>query len=223
MMRVYFPTSMHAPAFTSEVGFGAYSRPTVGNTKLDKAKFEVVAHRWIDISESDYGVALLNDSKYGHDVQYDTIGLTLLRSAGFPADYPDMGVQEFTYSLYPHPESWAKADVARAGIELNAEVHSVAVVGDGAVSEGLFTCDNRSLIIDTLKRAEDGSGVIVRLYESNGTSGSAELRCARPILSAVECDLVEKNRCDADVCNNSVRFSFTPYEVKTFLICLNTK
>jgi len=217
MMRVYFPTSMNAPSFTSEVGFGAYSRPTIGNTKLDKAKFEVVAHRWIDISESDYGVSLLNDSKYGHDVQYNTIGLTLLRSTGYPADYPDIGIQEFTYSLYPHAENWAKSDVVRAAAELNAEIHAVNIIGRSAFAEELFTCDSRNIIIDTIKRTEQGNGIVVRMYEANGTSGHAVLTCSRAFRDAVESDLVERKLSEADHSGTSVRFTFTPYEIKTFI------
>ena len=238
VMRVYFPTTMNAPHFTSEVGFGAYTRPTVGNTKLDKAKFEVAAHRFIDISENDYGVALLNDSKYAHDVQYNNIGITLLRSTGFPANYPDKGIQEFTYSLLPHSGTWNQAGIARAGIALNADIHTVNAVGvpvcaasgctvsgtatscSTALANSLFTCSNANLVIDTIKPALDGSGIVVRLYEANGTSGSASLTASRPIVSAYESNLVEKKIADADVCGNVINFSFTPYEVKTFIVQL---
>ena len=229
VMRVYFPTTMNAPHFTSEVGFGAYTRPTVGNTKLDKAKFEVAAHRFVDISENDYGVAVLNDSKYAHDVQYNTIGITLLRSTCFPAAYPDKGFHEFTYSLLPHTGTWSQSGVARAGIELNADIHTVNAVGSAglcaaipqdALINGLFTCDNKNLIIDTIKPALNGEGIVIRLYESNGNSGSALLASALPILYAFESDLVEKKIDDVAVTNDTISFAFTPYEVKTFIVKL---
>jgi len=221
VMRVYFPTTMNAPHFTSEVGFGAYTRPTVGNTKLDKAKFEVAAHRFVDISENDYGVAVLNDSKYAHDVQYNNIGITLLRSTGFPAKYPDKGIQEFTYSLLPHTGTWSQAGVARAGIELNADIHTINAVGiTGTLVKNLFTLNNPNLVIDTIKTTLDGQGIVVRLYESNGTSGSASIQVGRPILSAIESDLVEKKIADAVICEQAVSFSYTPYEIKTFIVKL---
>ncbi len=225
VMRVYFPTTMNAPYFTSEVGFGAYSRPTVGNTKYEKSKFEVATHRFTDISENGYGVALLNDSKYGHDVQYNTIGLTLLRSTGFPARYPDLGIHQFTYSLLPHVDSWDKAGVAQAAIELNAEVHTVSAIGKatlekGGLMKGLFSCSNNNLIIDAIKKTENGNGIVVRIYEACGTAGSAELSCGKKILSAVESDLVEKKIKDVDLADNVVRFRFTPYEIKTFIVTL---
>ena len=225
VMRVYFPTTMNAPYFTSEVGFGAYSRPTVGNTKYEKSKFEVAAHRFTDISENGYGVALLNDSKYGHDVQYNTIGLTLLRSTGFPARYPDLGIHHFTYSLLPHMESWDKAQVAQAAIELNAEIHTISAISKnclekGTLMNGLFKCSHDNLIIEAIKKTESGDGIVVRLYEACGTSGSAELSCGKHILSAVESDLVEKKIKDAELTEDTISFRFTPYEIKTFIVTL---
>jgi len=229
VMRVYFPTTMNSPYFTSEVGFGAYSRPTVGNTRLDKSKFEVAAHRFTDISESNYGVALLNDSKYGHDVQYNTLGMTLLRSTGYPAKYPDKGIQQFTYSLLPHAESWDKAGVAHAGIELNAEAYMISAVSRRSLSgkelsgvnlpgESLLRCDNANIIIDTVKKEENGDGIVIRLYEANGSSGSAVLRFGPELSSAMESDLVEKKCRDIELEDNAIRFDFTPYEIKTFIV-----
>lgn len=218
VMRVYFPTSLNAPYFTSETGFGAFSRPTVGNTAFERSRFEVAAHRWIDLSENGYGVALLNDSKYGHDVQYDTIGLTLLRSTGFPARFPDKGIHHFTYSLLPHAESWDRAKVARAAMELNAEIHTVSAFAGGQLAAGLLRCDNENLIIDTVKKAENGDGMIVRLYESNGTGGNAALSFGKSVSSVAECDLVEKKLRDCRVENHFVSFPFSPYEIKTFLV-----
>ena len=221
VMRVYFPTTLNAPYFTSETGFGAYKRPTVNSTKLEQAKFEVAAHRWIDLSESDYGVALLNDCKYAHDVQYNTIGITLLRSTSHPAKHADIGIHHFTYSLLPHLGSWEKADVARAGIELNAESHTMgAVAVAGNLSAGLLDCSNPNVIIDTVKAAEDGDGIIVRMYESNGASGNAVLVVGKAIISAEETNLIEKKIGDAVVENNAIVFPFTPYEIKTFRIRL---
>ena len=218
VMRVYFPTTMNAPYFTSEVGFGAYCRPSVNSTKFEKSKFEVVAHRWVDISENNYGVALLNDSKYGHDVRYNTIGLTLLRSTSFPANYPDKGTHQFTYSLLPHEESWDRAEVVQAGIELNAEKHTVSVIGRGKLIEGLATCNNKNVIIDTVKMAETGNGVMLRLYEANGTGGNAELSFGRKVRSVREVDLVEREIGDVALEENKIRFEVTPYEIRTFII-----
>jgi len=221
VMRVYFPTTMNAPYFTSETGFGAYVRPTVGNTKLEKSKFEVAAHRFTDISESNYGVALLNDSKYGHDAQYNILGITLLRSTDYPASYPDKGMQYFTYSLLPHEGSWSQAEVARAGIELNAEIHTISAVKQtlaGVSEESLIQCDNPNLVIDSIKKAENGTGIVVRIYETNGTSGQAVLDFGMPVGLVSECNLVEKKVAVPERTDNSICFSFAPYEIKSFIL-----
>jgi alpha-mannosidase len=219
-MRVYFPTTLNAPYFTSETGFGAYKRPTVNSSKLEQEKFEVAAHRWIDLSETDYGVAVLNDSKYAHSVQYDTIGVTLLRSTSFPAKNADIGMHNFTSSLLPHLGSWEKAGVARAGIELKAEAHSMGAIGGGDLADSRFTCCNPNLVIDTVKIAENTDEIVVRLYETNGCSGTAVLNVGANVVSAVESDLIERKSGDVVLNNNAITFNFTPYEIKTFLIKL---
>lgn len=217
VMRVYFPANVHAPSYTSEIGFGALERPSVANSKLEQAKFEVAAHRWIDLSDHNYGVALLNDCKYGHNVQYDTIGMTLLRGTTWPSEVADLGVHHITYSLLPHVGHWSQAGVARAGQELNAQTHVPCIV-NGKLFANMFCCDNENMVIDTIKQAENGEGVIVRLYEANGTSGNAVLKCNRDIACAVETNLVEETICPAECCENAISFCFAPYEAKTFLL-----
>ena len=217
VMRVYFPTTVHAPYYTSEVGFGAFDRPSVPNSKLEQAKFEVAAHRWLDLSESNYGVALLNDSKYGHSVQYDTIGMTMLRGTTWPAEDADLGMHRFTYSLFPHMGHWSHAGVARAGQELNAQSHVPCVV-NGTLATNLFACDNGNLIIDTVKPAENGDGIVVRLYESNGASGTAVITGKQTFASVTEINLVEETIAPVEWDNNTLSFAFTPYEIKTFLV-----
>ncbi len=220
VLRVYFPTALNAPSYTSEVGFGAYSRPTVGNTNYEKSKFEVAAHRFIDISENGCGVALLNDSKYGHDVCYDTIGMTLLRSTGFPARYPDLGEHRFNYSLLPHRGTWAQAGVPRAAMELNAQHHTPCVFGKANFTSGLFRCEDPNLIIDTVKKTQQGDGIVVRLYEACGMSGSAKLHFAVPVATVTETDLLEKPVGEPALEDGGICLNYTPYAVKTFVVTL---
>ena len=142
----------------------------------------------------------------------------MLRSTSFPANYPDKGTHQFTYSLLPHEESWDRAEVVQAGIELNAEKHTVSVIGRGKLIEGLATCNNKNVIIDTVKMAETGNGVMLRLYEANGTGGNAELSFGRKVRSVREVDLVEREIGDVALEENKIRFEVTPYEIRTFII-----
>lgn len=217
VMRVYFPAALHAPYYTSEVGFGAFDRPSVPNSKLEQAKFEVAAHRWIDISENNYGVALLNDCKYGHSVQYNVIGMTMLRGTTWPAEDADLGMHHFTYSLLPHSGHWSQAGVARAGQELNAQTHVPCLV-NGMLATNLFVCDNANVIIDTIKPAENKDGIVVRLYEANGSSGTAVITSKREIASVTEINLVEEAIASVECGKNTISYAFTPYEIKTFLV-----
>ncbi len=105
---------MNSPRATFEIQWGNVERPTHWNTSWDWARFETCAHKWIDLSEGDYGVSLLNDCKYGHDVKGHTMRLTLLRSAIYPDPEADQGVHEFSYSLLPHQGDWRTDTVRQA-------------------------------------------------------------------------------------------------------------
>ena len=116
--------------------------------------------------------------------------------------------------------------VAVGAVDGEADVGSVGgVVGLGAIGGGdladsLFTCDNPNLVIDTVKVAENSDEIVVRLYESNGCSGTAVLNVGAPIAGAAESNLIEQKTGDVTVENNAITFNFTPYEIKTFLIHL---
>jgi len=120
LLRALFPLNVNAARATCEIQFGAVERPTHRNTSWDLARFEVCAQRWVDISESGYGVALLNDSKYGHSLHGSTLGLSLLKGAIFPDPNADRGHHRFTYALLPHAGDWREGQVVRRAYELNA-------------------------------------------------------------------------------------------------------
>src|SRR5690606_8833709 len=139
LLKVAFPVRVRARHATYDIGFGAIERPTHWNTSWDWAKFEVPAHRWADLSEGNYGVALLNDSKYGHDVKDHVMRLTLLRSPVSPDPGADLGVHDFTYALLPHAGDWRAGDVTRAAHELNVPLRVVPGAASGAESFELVT------------------------------------------------------------------------------------
>ncbi|HEX7000547.1 MAG TPA: alpha-mannosidase, partial [Trueperaceae bacterium] len=120
LLKVAFPVLVRARHATYDIGLGAIERPTHWNTSWDWARFEVPAHRWADISEGGYGVALLNDCKYGYDVKDDVMRLTLLRSPVRPDPDADRGRHEFVYALLPHAGDWRAGDVVRHALDLNA-------------------------------------------------------------------------------------------------------
>jgi alpha-mannosidase len=103
---VAFPVDIYAQKATYEIQFGHLERPNHANTSWDMGKFEVCAQKWVDLSEGDYGVSLLNDCKYGHDIHDNVMRITLLRSPTMPDPMADAGEHQFKYSLYPHVGSW---------------------------------------------------------------------------------------------------------------------
>ena len=215
------PANVKSQTAAYEVGFGTFLRPTIANTPYDQSKFEVCAHKFADLSEGDYGVSVLNDCKYAHDCVDNTLGITLLRGTTHPDPMADLGEHEINYAVYPHTGDWRAAQTARRGHELNNVVTVLPVseaVADKLDGTGLLSVDNENIIVDTVKRAEDGNGYIVRLYECNGNRGSAALTFARVLKSAVEVDLVEKTVAAAACSGETLRFAFTPYEIKTFRI-----
>jgi len=171
LLRALFPLNIRSHEATSETMFGAQRRPTHGNTGWDAARFEVSAHRFCDISEPGYGVALMNDGKYGHSAKGSVLGISLLRSPLYPDPLADEGEHRFTYSIYPHPGDWTAAGVTREAFALNSPL--VPVRGGGAPESSAFVeAEGLELALAGFKRSEDGEAVVLRLYEPHGARGT---------------------------------------------------
>ncbi len=217
LLKALFPVNVLSRTATYEIQFGAIERPTHFSTSEDRARFEVPAHRWIDLSERRYGVSLLNDCKYGFGVHQNVMSISLLRSPINPDPHADEGEQVFTYSLFPHAGSWQDAETVRRAYELNVPL--VAQAGASPTSTTSFaTVDAPNVVIDTVKKAEDTGDVIVRLYESHGARGPVRLEFERPPKSVSECDLMEENDEAAVVDGNGVAFEIKPWEIRTFKV-----
>jgi alpha-mannosidase len=221
--KVAFPVNVRALKATYEVQFGVVERPTHWNTSWDYARFEVVAHKWADLSEGNYGVALLNDCKYGHDVHENVLRLTLLKSAIDPDPEADRGCHQFTYSLLPHEGGWRTGGVTAEAYALNYPLRSAVIPqpqpGDLAPAYSLATVDAPHVVLETVKQAEDGDGWIVRLYESRQYRNPAvRLTFGRPLRRAVECNLVEEDEQPAAYEGSTLTFGIAPFEIKTFRV-----
>lgn len=190
LLRVVFTPALEGGQATFEIPFAALERPANGR--------EVPALRWADISDGAYGLSLLNNGKYGHHAHHHTLGLTLVRSSYDPDPTPDVGLHRFTYSLYPHTGTWREAGSVQRAAELNQPLlWTIADSHAGALKPGepLLSCDSASVLITTLKLAEDQPGpgvqVIVRLCETHGRRSEAVIRSARSIALAEESTLSE--------------------------------
>jgi alpha-mannosidase len=173
LLRTKTPARVAAPRATAECAFGVIERPTFVNTSWEAAMFEWVAHRFVDLSEPGFGLALLNDGKYGHSARDGVLGLSLVRSPVYPDPLADEGEQTFTYALMPHAGAWHEAGVREEADALNQPLLSIPVSG---VAEGEFrplALDGLAVALGGLKAAEEGAGLVLRVYEPSGARGVA--------------------------------------------------
>jgi alpha-mannosidase len=227
LLKAVFPLVINSPRATYEIQFGSIERPTHRNTSWEQARFEVYAHRWADLSEGGYGVSLLNDGKYGHDIHDNVMRLTLLKSGILPDPNADQGLHRFTYSLLPHLGDWREAQTVRRAYELNVPILGMigndtsSAQGDQkehAASYSFLNTDCPHVIVETIKPAEDGDGLIVRFYEAHNQRGHGTLIFASDILSAEECNLLEEAKDAAVFQKNRLQFQVRPFEIKTFRV-----
>ena len=221
LLRVLFPLGVRSQTATFETMYGAHEHPTRRNTSSDTARFEVSAHRFCVLSEPGYGVALLNDGKYGHSAKGNVLGLSLLRSPMYPDPLADEGHYDFTYALYPHPGDWTQAGVVEEAFALNSPLVALrAETGGGMLPAewGFVRAEGVTLALGSLKRAEEGCGAILRLYEPHGARGRSSLRFALSVLRAERTNLMEETEGPVDVEGDALRFDVRPFEVVTLRV-----
>ena len=216
MIKVAFPAALVRAEATFDIPFGSIVRPADGH--------EVPALKWIDLTGTaagggEYGVSLLNDSKYGHDVNGSVMRLTLLRCPYDPDPRPDEGEHHFTYSLYPHAGGWRRAATVRRSYELNNPLIAIteaAHAGRLPASRSFLRVEPESLIVTALKRAEDAEDIIVRFYESIGAEARARVIPGFDWSGASDVTLMEAPTGAAiDVGPSEIRLEVRPWEIKT--------
>src|SRR5258706_2069649 len=224
MLKVAFPVDVLSPQATYEIQWGNVTRPTHRNTSWDWARFETCAQKWVDLSEGNYGVSLLNDCKYGHDIRDNVMRITLLRSPTVPDPIADFGEHEFKYSLYPHAGPWDE-DTQREAYLLNDPVIVYRSNVEGLKSEKLVTSlqslvsvSSPNVIIETIKRAEDGNGIIIRLYESQRQRGRVQVKFGSAVDLAWVTNLLEENESALSVENDSISLNLKPYQIMTLRV-----
>ena len=211
MLRVFFHLNFSSPEATFEIPFGWIKRASLGE--------EMPALRWVDVSGANYGVSLINDCKYGYQVQGNSISLTLLRSSYEPDSLPDLGTHHISYAIYPHNGRWEKERTIRKAAEFNQPLLArwqKAHSGELLSSFGLLNLEPNNLVPSGLKRAEDGKGIILRFYEVEGKKTTATLVSSLPFLSCSETNLLEeKERNELDLAGKKIQMEVLPFEIRT--------
>ncbi len=219
LLKTAFPLDILSNEASYDIQFGNVSRPTHENTSWDKARFEVCAHKWADVSEPGYGAALLNDCKYGYDIRDSVIRLTLIKSGIFPYPDADQGEHTFTYSLYPHSGDFRTGGVVQEAFDLNCPMQGTAVKGKGPVSYSILEIEEENILADTVKLSEDGDGMLIRFYETYGKRTRAHVKFPAAGESVfVECTCMEDEEKVLEDKNGVLEILFKPYEIKTIKI-----
>lgn len=220
LLRAEFPVDVHATTANFDIQFGNIERPVHTNTSWDVARFEVNGQKWIDLSEGDYGVSLLTDSKYGYSVGYKKMGVSLIKSAIDPHPTADIGEHEFTYSIYPHQGTWDQAQTMEEALDLN--VLPIVQVGQPGEqfsqypTESWMSVEDKNVLLDTIKQAEDNEDLIVRLYEYHNKRTMAKVNFKEIPKQVVLCDLLENELETLEVDKNGlVKVPFMPFEIQT--------
>ncbi|MFY1675885.1 MULTISPECIES: alpha-mannosidase [unclassified Streptomyces] len=197
-LKLAFPIDVHAERYASETQFGHHHRPTHTNTSWEAAKFEACNHRFVHLEEPGWGVAVVNDSTYGHDVTRTvredgdggtttTVRVSLLRAPRFPDPETDQGVHRFRHALVPGA---GIGDAVREGWRINQPERRLAGAREVAP---LVSVDRDAVVITAVKLADDGSGdVVVRFHEAHGGRSRAVLTASFPVAGVTETDLLER-------------------------------
>ncbi len=213
LLQVAFPLLVRATTATYEMQFGVASRPTHVNTAADLAQFEVPGHRFADLSEHGFGVALLTDSTHGFSARGSELRLSLLRGPTEPDPEADLGGHELAYAVFPHAGGWQAGGVVAEARRFNEPLLWAPAGGPpGAAAEA------DGLVLDTIKRAEDSDALVLRLYEPHGARGTARVRLTFPFATARRATLLEDPGEPLTITDQTIEIPYRPFEIVTVLV-----
>ena len=220
MLRTSFPVAVRANEATFDIQFGSLKRPTHNNTSWDMARYEMCAHKWVDISQWEYGVALLNDCKYGYSVSENILDLNLLRSPTYPDPQADQARHECTYALFPHVGNHIQGGVIRAGYELNIPLrpvfgHTLPTLPQQC---SFAHVESENIIIEAVKKAEENDDIIVRLYEAFGARTTTRVTFALDVKAIWEANLLEEPEAELVCREKTVVITLKPWEILTLRV-----
>ncbi|HEY9614372.1 alpha-mannosidase, partial [Allocoleopsis sp.] len=226
LVKAAFPLNLDASYATYEIPCGAIDRPTRPQTPSEQAKWEVPALHWADIGDTEYGVSLVNDCKYGYDAQPSQLRLTLLRSPCWPDSEADQGIHQFTYALYPHSGSWQSAGTVQRGYELNMPLIVLNNCPFGTYSHRhlqpmgrLLDLQAPNLVLMAFKQSEDTPNQwIMRCYECKGESAELSLTSDLDLAIAHPVDLLERSIPADEVLLNGQSVNISPWKIATLIV-----
>ena len=210
-LKAEFVPNIHSDFVNCNIQFGNLKRSTKKNTPYELAQIEICAHKYLDMSEGNDGFALLNNCKYGYTVDGNNIQMSLLRSPNNPGENADKGEHEFHYAIYSHDGCFEQSDVVEKAYEYNGNVYP------GFKLPQFISIQSDSVIIESVKKAEDSDAIIVRAYESKGCSADCVMVPQFDFRKVQECGLNEVAFQPIEVQSGAMHLKFKPFEIRTFL------
>jgi len=217
LVKHWFKTILTPMKAFYEIPFGVVERPTKMETPWEKAKFEVPAVSWADFTNGDLGIAIIAPSRHGYSAHESNFSLSLLRSPTFPNPWSDLGEYEFTYYLYPHRGDYEVSEVPRVALEATVNVYTSQASRE--VGFSLITIQPPRVLLSAFKRAEDGEGYVIRLYNPYSREVTVTATLGFKAKYVYEINIPELEVLDLIEDNiQTLRLSFKPFEVKTLKI-----
>ena len=214
LLSLALPLDVHTEEAVCDIQLGHVRRPTHASSSWDAAKFEVCAHRFVDLAEPSFGVAVLNDGRYGHALQGDAVRVSLLRAAKYPDPTADHGRHQVTIALLPHGAGLH--EVLQAAEALNRPLRTVAGGRAEQAQVPLVTVDHPGVDVDAVKRADDGSGdLVIRLHEAVGDRATVTLDVGAPVTHAARASILEEWSDPLPVDGRRVALDLRPFELAT--------
>ncbi|MFT3984878.1 MAG: glycoside hydrolase family 38 C-terminal domain-containing protein [Lachnospiraceae bacterium] len=218
-LKLLFPLQLNTNEATFDIQYGNVTRSMTRNTSWDCARFEVCYQKWMDISEEGYGVSFINDCKYGVSIEDNTVGLSLIKSGLYPNPHADKCVHTFAFSVYAHLKGWREAGTAEEAYCFNNPIYADVCSQKGSKSAKecmpIIETEAPNVIVEAIKQAESGDGIIVRLYEYHNCYSEISCRLCGDIIGVEECDMLERKKGKLFLDNNIVSMTLKPYEIKT--------
>ena len=217
LIKAAFPFNIHTNEAIFDIQFGSVARPVHTNTSWEKAKFEVCGHKWVDMSEDDWGVSIINNSKYGYSLDEHEIKMTLLTSPKYPNPDADMGKHTIAYSLFAHSGSARNGGTVKEAYKFNQPLVAVSVKGQGVLENefSLLDISSDTVIAETVKQSEDGDGIVIRMYQSANKTEDILVSLNSVFQKCHLCDMLETPLEELKVSNGKLKLTIKPFEVIT--------
>ncbi len=218
MVKAAFGVDINSGKATYEIQYGNIERPNHKNTSWDRAKFEVCAHKYADLSDGGYGVSLMNDCKYGYDIHDGVMQLSLFKSGTYPSKGVDHGEIPFVYSLYLHKGTFAESDTIKQAYLLNNPLFAVKASGtESSLPErySMVSCDKANVLCDVIKEAEEGTETVLRLYECKNIRTKATIKLGFDAKKCYLCDMLEREISELEINDGSVKLDLSGFEIVT--------